>query len=82
MSRRVLRNPYANHAARAEEMRRAPGTWVETGTYNSRQSAAAVVRGIQSATIRAYCPAGSFEGATRMVEDGYAVDARYVGGER
>lgn len=82
MVQHVVRQPFADHAARAAEMRQAPGTWVEVGTYNSRQSALAIRRGIQCAGIPSYSPAGAFEGGVRMVEDGYAVDARYVGGKK
>lgn len=82
MTGHVVRHPFANHAARAEDMRAQPGVWVQVGVYNSRQSATAIVRNIRSAMIRAYSPAGSYDGGVRMVEDGYAVDGRYVGGSK
>lgn len=79
MPRRAKR-PLADHAACAAVMREHPGEWSQVGVYNSQQSARGMARMIRTGEGKAYRPAGSFESSIRMVEDGYAVDARYVGG--
>jgi hypothetical protein len=77
---RRAKKPFTDHAKTAAWMRANPLTWVQVGIYNSKQSATAVMRRIRTGEgFPSYLPAGAYEAARRMVEEGIAVDARYIG---
>lgn len=78
---RWKKRPHAAHALRADDCRRHPGTWIEVGIYNSRQSAQSTARHIRLADdLPQYTPAGAFETRIALVDDGTALYARYSGG--
>lgn len=77
MNRRTLR---ANHALRADDMRRHPHMWIQVTVYNGRQSANAAAYQIRTGDrLPHYRPAGAFETRTEPHDDGTALYARYTG---
>lgn len=74
------RYPSANHALRADDMRRHPHMWIEVCVYNGRQSANAAAYQIRTGDrLPAYRPAGAFETRTEPLDGGTALYARYIG---
>ena len=75
------RYPSANHALRADDMRRHPHMWIQVGTYNGPSSAKSTARQIRTGDrIPHYRPAGSFETRPAPTPDGgTALYARYIG---
>jgi hypothetical protein len=69
-----------SHALVAERARETPGVWVPVSVYASTDAASGMTRAIRGGGIKAYAPAGSFQGAyTRGDDDGSPVWVRYVG---
>ena len=70
------RPPSADYSELAEELRRHPGQWALVGENLS----VSIGSHISSGRIKAFQPAGSFEGAVRGSKNGRAqkVFARYV----
>jgi hypothetical protein len=66
------------HAIVARDLRQQPGVWMPVGTWPTRGGAAATDRRIRCG-YQVYRPAGSFEARIAVSEDGFRVDARYVG---
>ncbi|MFW3473604.1 hypothetical protein ACN24M_20290 [Streptomyces microflavus] len=83
MARRLRRRPPANHAQRAEWMRKHPFEWLEVSTYpatyTAHSIALAIKGGGQVSIARFYGPAGAFETRTTTTEGGTTVHARFIG---
>jgi len=74
---RLGRPPSANYSALAEELKKNPGEWALVGENLS----ISIGSHISSGRIKAFQPAGAFEGTIRGVEGSRAkkIYARYVG---
>jgi hypothetical protein len=68
-----------DHRATASRLREHPGSWEVVGDY-SEVSAAGIASHIRTAFLAAYQPAGAFEAYAEPGENGFRVNARYVGG--
>lgn len=71
------RPPSVNYSALAEDLKKNPGEWALVGENLS----VSIGSHISSGRIKAFQPAGTFEGVIRGSKDGRAekVFARYVG---
>lgn len=72
--------PTTDRQAAAWAVEFAAGTEIRVAIYATAASAGAVARGITSGRIRAYRPAGAFEAAAHVAEEGVTVWARFTGG--
>lgn len=77
----MKRHPRAQHALRADDMRRHPRMWIEVAVYNGTSSANATAHQVRTGErVPSYRPAGSFETRTEPLPNGgTALYARYLG---
>lgn len=61
-------------------LRDKPGEWARVAEYRNGGSARQVAHLVRRGSLAGTAPAGAFEATARVVEDGVAVWARYVGG--
>lgn len=76
----TITTPVTDHQAAAYAVEFAAGSEIRVATYPAAASAVAVARGITTGRIRGYRPAGAFEAAAHMAEEGATVWARFTGG--
>ena len=74
---RIGRPPSADYRALAEDLKKNPGKWALVGENMS----VSIGSHISSGRIKAFQPAGTFEGVVRGTKNGRAekVFARYIG---
>lgn len=72
---------YTRHPPIAAALRERPGEWARVAEYATAHGARHMAYMVRSGTLRAYEPAGAFEGQYRADGSAWALWARYTGGE-
>lgn len=78
------RVPMVNHHEISRRLRAQPQEWGPVSEYRARYTANSVSRAIVTAghearTLPMYKPPGAYETRIEMTEDGWLLEARYVG---